>query len=179
MKRDVVYLIIALILLAVMLLSTSCCPCRNIGMEDVANRRDSIYIIRRDTVRIIEVDTMWLDRLEQSHDLIMTHRQHSELDNAYCTSTADIGEDGMLVHSLDTRDSAMLPARLITTEHIVRDTVVIERTAERTVREVQEKIVYKTAWYDKFLRLVSTALLAIVLWQNRKRIMTIIGLWRI
>jgi hypothetical protein len=108
---------------------------------------------------------------------VVTEADSSFLSNDYCTSTAKIDAHGKLHHTLDTRDSAKLPMRTEYRDSIIIDTVVVFR------RQLQERVVTKevrkATWWDKCLRIVSTALLAVVLWQNRKRIMTLLRLWRI
>lgn len=154
-----------------------CCPCRQAGTASAVVDRDSVYVTRYDTLRIVERDTLVLRPLLPSHDHIITRKQYSQLDNAYCTSTAEIDTEGLLRHSLDTKDSALMPVRVQRVEHIVRDTVVRRRVDNRT--EVCVKEVVRSAWYDKFIRVACIGLLAVVLIQNRKWIGKLIGLWRI
>lgn len=178
MKRASLCYIVALVSLAVVLLLNSCCPCRHATAKSRAEVRDSIYIVHYDTIRVERSDTLWLERLEQSHDQITTYTQHSELSNAYCISTADITADGALAHTLDTRDSAMLPVRIVDIERIVRDTIFRDKVevAERTLVKYVPKP--KTLWHHtKDVMLIGLALLAA--WQNRKTILSIIRLWRI
>lgn len=178
MKRSSLRYIVALISLTIVLLLNSCCPCRHATAESSAKVRDSVYIVHYDTIRIERSDTLWLERLEQSHDQITTYAQHSELSNAYCISTANITADGALAHTLDTRDSAMLPVRIIDIERIVRDTIFRDKVevAERTSVKYVPKP--KTLWHHtKDAMLIGLAVLAA--WQNRKTILSIIRLWRI
>ena len=143
--------------------------------------RDSVYINHYDTLRIVERDTMWLERIEQSHDRVMVKADTSYLENAYCKSTASVDTLGILTHTLDTRDSAMLPVRVIHRDRVVRDTIFRYRDKANTSvsNNTIVKEVKKVTWYDKCLRIISAALFIIVLWQNRKRIIQIISLWRI
>lgn len=154
-----------------------CCPCRKAGTATAVVDRDSVYVTRYDTLRIVERDTLVLRPLPPSHDHIITREQYSRLDNAYCVSTAEIDTEGLLRHSLDTKDSALMPVRTVRVEHIVRDTVVRWRVDNRT--EVKVKEVVRSAWYDRFIRVACIGLLAVVLIQNRKWIGKLIGLWRI
>lgn len=175
--RDFWYFVALVALVCLCMSVVGCSPCRKLG-ESVENiERDSTYVVRHDTVHIVERETIALRPLLPSHDYIITREQYSQLDNAYCTSTAEIDTEGLLRHSLDTKDSAMMPVRTVRVEHIVRDTVVSWRTNNRT--EVKIKEVVRSAWYDKALRWMSLGLLAIVVWQNRKWIGKLIGLWRI
>lgn len=166
-----------------LVVAVACCPCRKAGATTIVDKveRDSTYINHYDTLRIVERDTMWMARIEQSHDRVMVKASHSYLENAYCTSSADVSEEGILTHTLDTRDSALLPVRVIHRDRVVRDTIFRYRD-KTNVSESNHTIikeVKKVAWYDKALRIISAALFIIVLWQNRKRIIQIISLWRI
>ena len=129
----------------------ACCPCRKLGESVESIERDSTYVVRHDTVHIVERETIALRPLMPSHDHIITQAQYSRLDNAYCTSTAEIDTEGLLRHSLDTKDSALMPVHYQRVEHIVRDTVVRWRTKNRA--EVKVKEVVRSAWYDRFIRL--------------------------
>lgn len=170
-----------LILLAILLVA--CCPCRNTSSTSVEKevQRDSIYITRLDTVRIVERDTVYKVRLEQYHERAQVTEQHSYLENPYCTSTADVNEEGALTHSLNTRDSALMKLRTASRLRVVRDTVILYRFKDRAVdnERVVIREVKKAAWYDKIIRIVCLGLLALVIWQNRKKIMSVIRLWRI
>lgn len=174
--RDYWYLL-AIVVLVCLYISASCCPCRQLGESVESIERDSIYVVRHDTVHIVERETIALRPLIPSHDHIITREQFSRLDNTYCTSTAEIDTEGLLRHTLDTKDSALMPVRVQRVEHIVRDTVVRWRTNNRA--EVKVKEVVRSAWYDKALRWASLGLFAIVIWQNRRWIGKLIGLWRI
>lgn len=175
--RDFWYFVALMALVCLCISAVACCPCRKLGESVESIERDSTYVVRHDTVHIVERETIALRPLLPSHDYIITQEQYSRLDNAYCVSTAEIDTEGLLRHSLDTKDSALMPVRTVRVEHIVRDTVVRWRTNNRT--EVKVKEVVRSAWYDKALRWVSLGLFAIVIWQNRKWIGKLIGLWRI
>ena len=164
-----------------LVVAVACCPCRKAGATTIVDKvaRDSIYINHYDTMRIVERDTMWLERIEQSHDRVMVKAEHSYLENAYCTSSADVSEEGILTHTLDTRDSALLPVRVIHRDRVVRDTIFRYRD-KTNVSESNHTIikeVKKVAWYDKALRWVSLGLLCVVLWQNRKLFIKFLKLW--
>lgn len=175
--RDFWYFVALVALVCLCMSVVACCPCRKLGESVESIERDSTYAVRHDTVHIVERETIALRPLMPSHDYIITQEQYSQLDNAYCVSTAEIDTEGLLRHTLDTKDSALMPVRVQRVEHIVRDTVVRWRTNNNTVVKVKE--VVRSAWYDKALRWVSLGLFAIVVWQNRKRIGKLIGLWRI
>lgn len=175
--RDFWYFVALVALVCLCMSVVACCPCRKLGESVESIERDSTYVVRHDTVVVVERETIALRPLLPSHDYIITQEQYSRLDNAYCTSTAEIDIEGLLRHTLDTKDSALIPVRTVRVEHIVRDTVVRWRTNNRT--EVKVKEIVRSAWYDRALRWVSLGLLAIVIWQNRKWIGKLIGLWRI
>lgn len=171
----------SIVVLVSCLVAVACCPCRKAGATTIVDKmeRDSVYINHYDTLRIVERDTMWLERIEQSHDRVMVNASHSYLENAYCTSSADVSEEGTLTHTLDTRDSALMPVRTIYRDRVVRDTVIRLKDRVDVKQEIMIREVRKVTWYDKCLRVISAALFIIVLWQNRKRIIQIISLWRI
>lgn len=164
--------------IALALLLAACCPCRNTSTSAESITRDSVYITHHDTLRIVERDTMRLAQLEQWHERVMA-RGESTLENIYCTTTAKVDDDGFLWHTLDTRDSALLPVQVITRDRVMRDTVYRWRDRVTSRTKVVEKRVKTTPWWVKPLCVISAALAAVVIWQNRKRIMTIIRLWRI
>lgn len=158
--------------------AVACCPCRKAGATTIVDKveRDSIYINHYDTLRIVERDTMWLERIEQSHDRVMVKASHSYLENAYCTSSADVGEDGILTHTLDTRDSAMLPVRTIYRERVVRDTLSRDKSNKdtSTSTEVQERVVREMTWWGKTQIIALWVLLAILAIRYRKEIFALV-----
>ena len=164
-----------------LVVAVACCPCRKAGATIIVDKvaRDSIYINHYDTLRIVERDTMWLERIEQSHDRVMTKADTSYLENAYCESTASVDTLGILTHTLDTKEYAMLPVRYIERERVVRDTIYHYKDSANTTErnETIIKEVKKVAWYDKALRWVSLGLLCVVLWQNRKLFIKFLKLW--
>lgn len=173
--RDFWYFVALVALVCLCMSVVSCCPCRKLGESVESIERDSIYVVRHDTVVVVERETIALRPLMPSHDHIITQEQYSQLDNAYCVSTAEIDTEGLLRHTLDTKDSALMPVRVQRVEHIVRDTVVRWRTKNRIEAKVKE--VVRSAWYDKALRWVSLGLFAIVIWQNRKLFIKFLKLW--
>lgn len=161
------------------LLVAACCPCRKAGVTSAVSDKDSIYTSHYDIVRITMRDTMYLQPLAQYHDRVRVVAQRSYLENPYCTSTASVDEEGVLAHTLDTRDSALLPSRVMYRDRVVRDTVYRLKDRVDTKIETIVKVERKAKWYDKVIRVVCIGLAVVVLWQNRKRIMTIFRLWRI
>ena len=174
-RRDWLYALIVATIMALLVVSIACCPCKGVESRDVA--LDSVEHRRREIVRITLRDTLVMRPLRQSHDRVIVDESHSFLENDYCTTTAEIDERGRLRHSLDTKDSALLPSRVEFRDSLIIDTLVVYR--QHIQERVVTKEVRKATWWDKCLRIVSTALLAVVLWQNRKRIMTLLRLWRI
>lgn len=155
---------------------TACCPCQKVGTTEAVFVRDTVISTYTDTLRVVERDTIYLQRLDQSHDRVQGVTS-SHLENNYCTSTAWMGDDGKLNHTLDTRDSALLPARII-----YRDRVLLNEftwSSRVNVSRVKTREVAKSKWYDKTIRRVCIGLAIIVILQNRKRIMRLVKLWRI
>ena len=176
MKRDIIYYLIALVALATMLLC-GCCPCKRVGVTANVNSADSTYTAHDQFVRIIIKDTLLLQPLTPSHDMNVTKAQFSELENRYCTSMASVDDEGYLHHTLDTKDSAMLPAREVTRDSVVRDTII--RYRDRVEARVEVQRVKVKPWWVKPLGAITAVLTVIVVWQNRKRILSIVSLWRI
>lgn len=161
-----------------LVVAVACCPCRKAGTSTIVDKevRDSIYINHYDTLRIVERDTMWLERIEQSHDRVMVKASRSYLENAYCTSSADVSEEGILTHTLDTRDSALLPVRTIYRERVVRDTVYRNKSNKdtSTSTEVQEHVVREMTWWGKTQIIALWVLLAILAIRYRKEIFALV-----
>lgn len=172
--RDFWYFVALVALVCLCMSVVSCCPSRKAGATTIVER-DSVYINHYDTLRIVERDTMWLERIVQSHDRVMTKADTSYLENAYCESTASVDTLGILTHTLDTKERAMLPVRYVERERIVRDTIMQYRDVVRENTIVKE--VRKVKWYDKALRWVCLALFVVVLWQNRKLFIKFLKLW--
>lgn len=164
-----------LIVVFCLVVAVGCCPCRVAGTATTVN--DSTYTARFEKVRIIIRDTMRLQAIAQSHEKNITEEQLSELSNDYCVSIAEVDSRGLLHHTLDTKDSAMLPSRIIIRDSIIRDTVY--RKVKRVEQRVVERQVKVTPWWVKPLGVITAMLAVIVLWQNRKRILTLLSLWRI
>ena len=156
--------------------AVACCPCREVGTTETVFVRDTVLSTYIDTMRVVERDTIYLQRLEQSHDRVHGVTS-SHLENDYCTSSAWMGDDGKLNHTLDTRDSALLPARIV-----YRDRVLLNEftwSSRVNASKVKTREVAKSKWYDKAIRRVCIGLAIIVILQNRKRIMRLVKLWRI
>lgn len=156
--------------------AVACCPCREVGATEAVFVRDTVASIHIDTMRVVERDTIYLQRLEQSHDRVQGVTS-SYLENDYCTSSAWMGDDGKLNHTLDTRDSALLPARIV-----YRDRVLLNQftwSSRVNTSKIKTREVAKSKWYDKAIRRVCIGLAIIVILQNRKRIMRLVKLWRI
>lgn len=157
--------------------AVACCPCRDVGVTDTAFVRDTTIYVRYDTTRVTVRDTIIAQRLEQSSERIETYKQHSTLSNDYCISTADIEADGLLRHSLRTKDSAMLPARVVEAERIVRDTIShnTSESAERVVAKEGKKPLTK---FVKAQIVGFWVLLAITIIRLRRTLIRTFAGWR-
>ena len=166
------------VLVSYLLGAVACCPCREVGVTDTAFLRDSTIFVRYDTTKVVVRDTIIVQRLEQSNERIETYKQHSTLSNDYCISTADIEADGLLRHNLTTKDSAMLPARVVEVERIVRDTIFRDRVeyAEReTIKEVKKPLSRLVKGYI----IGFWVLLAITIIRLRRTLIRTFAGWRI
>ena len=164
--------VLDIVLVLVFLVAVACCPCKNAGASAVVNATDSTYVAHHNIVRMLMRDTMLMRPIRQSHDRNVTKEQFSELSNDYCTSTAEVDSDGLLHHTLDTRDSAMLPVRTVTRDSIVRDTVFSDRDRAETRTGVKE--VRKVTWWQRTQSILLWTLLGILAIRYRKEILSLI-----
>lgn len=156
--------------------AVGCCPCREVGVTETVFVRDTVLSTYIDTMRVVERDTIYLQRLEQSHDRVQGVAS-SHLENDYCTSSAWVGDDGKLNHTLDTRDSALLPGRIVYRDRVLLNS--FSWSSRTNISKIKTREVAKSKWYDKAIRRVCIGLAIIVILQNRKRIMRLVKLWRI
>ena len=157
--------------------AVACCPCREVGVTDTAFFADSAKIVHIDTMRVEVRDTIIVQRLEHSNERIETYAQHSTLSNDYCISTADIEADGLLRHSLRTKDSAMLPARVVEVERIVRDTI-YHNTSESAERVITRQVKKPLSWVVK-THIIGFWVMAIGIYiRHRKKIIRVFAGWR-
>lgn len=155
--------------------AVACCPCRKAGTTTIVEvQRDSVYITHYDTLRVVERDTMWMERLEQSHDRVTIKASSSYLDNDYCITTAEVDEEGRLTHTLDTRDSAMLPVRTIYRDRIVRDTVIRLKDRLDTKAEIEVREVRVTTWWQRTQIVALWLLLGALAIRYRKEILSLL-----
>ena len=157
--------------------AVACCPCREVGVTDTAFSRDTTIFVRYDTTKVVVRDTIIVQRLEQSSDSIETYKQHSTLSNNYCISTAEIEADGLLHHTLTTKDSAMLPARVVEVERIVRDTIFRDRV-EYAERVITKEVKKPLSRFVKAHIIGFWALVAIIIIKNRRVIIRLFSGWR-
>ena len=147
------------------------------GVTDTAFLRDSTTIVRYDTTRVVVRDTIIVQELEQSSERIETYAQHSTLSNDYCISTADIEADGVLRHTLRTKDSAMLPARVVEVERIVRDTI-YHNTSESAERVNTRQVKKPLSWVVK-THIIGFWVMAVGIFiRHRKKIIRVFAGWR-
>lgn len=165
------------VLLGYFLSAVACCPCREVGVTDTAFFADSTKIVHIDTVRVVVRDTIIMQKLEQSSERIETYAQHSTLSNDYCISTAEIEADGLLRHSLRTKDSAMLPARVVEEERIVRDTI-YHNTSESAERVNTRQVKKPLSWVVK-THIIGFWVMAVGIFiRHRKKIIRVFAGWR-
>lgn len=165
-----------LAVIAIVYLTVACCPCRKAGASTIVDKvdRDSIYITHYDTLRIVERDTLWLERIEQSHDRVMVDASHSYLENTYCYTTADVNEYGILTHSLDTRDSALLPVRYVYMERVVRDTVYRYRDKAENKSATHTREVRKASLWQRTQIIALWVLLGVLAITYRRQILSLV-----
>lgn len=157
--------------------AVGCCPCREVGATEAVFFADSAKIVHIDTMRVEVRDTIIVQRLEHSNERIETYRQSSLLSNKYCITTAVIEGDGKLLHHLYTRDSAMLPARVVEVERIVRDTI-YHNTSESAERVITRQVKKPMSWIVK-THIIGFWVMAIGIYiRHRKKIIRVFAGWR-
>ena len=163
--------------------AVACCPCREAGVATAVSstERDTSRVVHHDTLRHVVVDTMrWLP-LSQHHERVMVKASHSYLSNEYCTSAASVDSLGILTHSLDTRDSARLPVRTVTTERIMHDTIyrVIESNRAEVEKSENVRKVNHITWWQRTQIVGFWLMIAVVAIKYRKVIFKVFSGWRI
>lgn len=157
--------------------TVACCPCQKVGTTEAVFFADSTKIVHIDTMRVQVRDTIIVQRLDQSDERIETYRQSSLLSNKYCITTAVIEGDGKLLHHLYTRDSAMLPARVVEVERIVRDTI-YHNTSESAERVVTRQVKKPLSWVVK-THIIGFWVMAVGIYiRHRKKIIRVFAGWR-
>lgn len=171
-------------LLAIMcILLAACCPCRNVASttSEITHQRDSLRVVHIDTIRVVERDTVIMGPISQAHDKVAIMTTNSYLENEYCTSRANVDELGILTHTLDTRDSALLPMRLVevasTTNDILSHISEHDNTSQTTAVEIKE--VNHVTWWQRTQIIGFWALLGVLAINYRKVIFKVITGWRI
>lgn len=141
-------------------------------------KRDSIYITHIDTMVIVKRDTIYKDRIVQSHDRVIVRADSSYLENEYCYTRASVSTDGLLSHSLDTRDSVMLPHRVEYKTRYISDTVFVELRNEKEKTESESKVrtveVKKTTWWQRTQIIAFWVLLGVLAIIYRKKLYALV-----
>lgn len=177
------YILIIMCCLAIV----GCAPGRKVSssstMSDNTIMRDSVYITHIDTVRIVERDTIRLAPINQWHSSVSIAATSSHLENEYCTSEAIVDGMGVLTHTLDTRDSATLPVRLVEVERIVRDTIYRSHDRSHDNMEATEVVVERqvphVTWWQRTQIVALWVLIGAIIIKYRKVIFKVISGWRI
>lgn len=168
--------------LAILLLVAvvGCCPCREVGVTTTTSMRDSAYISHHDMLRVIRVDTLRMVHLSQSHDNVETYRRKSYLENDYCTSTAEVDDEGLLTHTLDTKDSAAMHIPKEEVGRIIHDTVYVATSQQSTSATTAIKRGKKPLGLFAKTQIVGFWLLVTyIIIKNRKTIIRLFTGWRI
>lgn len=157
----------------------SCCPCRKVRQSTLTNnseqQRDSIYVSIHDTLYIVERDSSAWQPLPIEHNRNRTIERHSHLENTFCSSDADIDSLGILTHSLDMRDSAILPIRFIYQDRVHTDTLYVYRWRDRDHNVIEEKIIERkyVSWWQR-IQIYGFWILAIyIFWRNKDFVLSL------
>lgn len=140
------------IILALMMMCSSCCPCKNLTTE--TKTHDSVRV-ETNTVTVYVPDTVYIEIPAQNAERT-TADSTSHLENDYATSDARINADGTLFHSLKTKPQEK-PVEVKKKE--VRKNNIVYRG--HTEQEAEEKIVEVTpqwAWYILLYAVAATIL---------------------
>lgn len=173
-----------LIYIVVCVVAVACCPCRKIGATasvDIEHVRDSVYVQRIDTLRVVERDTIHRAPINQWHNSVSLAASYSFLENEYCTSNASVDSVGVLTHTLDTRDSATMPVRIREVYKLVVDSVYVSKDAEAQSTQVAtiEYRVKHVTWWQRTQIVALWVLVAAIVIKYRKVIIKVITGWRI
>jgi hypothetical protein len=172
-----------LIYIVVCVAAVACCPCRKVGATAsvIESVRDSVYVQRIDTLRVVERDTIHLAPINQWHNSVSLAASYSFLENEYCTSSASVDSVGVLTHTLDTRDSATMPVRIREVYKLVVDSVYVSKDAEAQSTQVTtiEHRVKHITWWQRTQIVALWVLVAVIVIKYRKIIIKVISGWRI
>lgn len=172
-----------LIYIVVCVAAVACCPCRKVGTTAsvIESVRDSVYVQRIDTLRVVERDTIHLAPINQWHNSVSLAASYSFLENEYCTSSASVDSVGVLTHTLDTRDSATMPVRIREVYKLVVDSVYVSKDAEAQSTQVAtiEYRVKHITWWQRTQIVALWVLVAAIVIKYRKVIIKVISGWRI
>lgn len=172
-----------LIYIVVCVAAVACCPCRKVGttVSVIESVRDSVYVQRIDTLRVVERDTIHLAPINQWHNSVSLAASYSFLENEYCTSSASVNSVGVLTHTLDTRDSATMPVRIREIYKFVVDSVYVSKDAEAQSTQVAtiEHRVKHVTWWQRTQIVALWVLVAVIVIKYRKVIIKVISGWRI
>lgn len=172
-----------IIYIVVCVAAVACCPCRKVGatVSVIESVRDSVYVQRIDTLRVVERDTLYLVPINQWHNSVTHAASYSFLENEYCTSRASIDSMGILTHTLDTRDSATLPVRIREVYRFVADSVATnnEATAQSASTTTIERRVKHITWWQRTQIVGFWLLAAAIVVKYRKVIIKLFTGWRI
>lgn len=172
-----------LIYIVVCVAAVACCPCRKVGTTAsvIESVRDSVYVQRIDTLRVVERDTIHLAPINQWHNSVSLAASYSFLENEYCTSSASVDSVGVLTHTLDTRDSATMPVRIREVYKLVVDSVYVSKDAEAQSTQVAtiEHRVKHVTWWQRTQIVALWVLVAAIVIKYRKVIIKVISGWRI
>lgn len=177
-----------LLFIVVCVAAVACCPCRKAGVtqsvSEVERVRDSVFVHHYDTVRVVERDTIRLAPINQWHESVSLEASYSYLENEYCTTTASMNELGILTHRLDTRDSAVLPVRLVEVTQVERDSAYVSQataseTATTSEQIIERKVKKPLSWFVKTQIAGFWIFVAIALIKYGKVIIKFVSGWRI
>lgn len=138
------------IILALMMMCSSCCPCKNLTTE--TKTHDSVRV-ETNTVTVYVPDTVYIKIPAQTSERTTTDST-SHLENDYATSDARINADGTLFHSLKTKPQEK-PVE-VKKKETHKDNIVYKGHTEQ---ETEEKIIEVTpswAWWTLLYAVAGT-----------------------
>lgn len=155
--RKVLFL---MIILALLMMCGSCCPCKNLTTE--TKTHDSVRV-ETNTVTVYVPDTVLIEIPAQTAERT-TADSTSHLENDYATSDVHINADGTLFHDLKTKPQKK-PVE-VKKKEVHKDNIVYKGHTEQETEKKIVEVIPSWAWYVLLYAVAVT--LCLVLFIRRK-----------
>lgn len=154
-------------LLATLLATFSCCPCKHLAVGTTDSMRVEIVerIVKvRDTV-VVELPA---ERVE-----IITPDTTSTVQTSIATSTATVS-GGVLTHSIENKPTTISQPTEVRVE--VRDSIIYRDRQTTKIVEVERELTWWQETQIKGFRMLALIALALVVWKFRRPLMALLKL---